>query len=64
MMAADLEKFARTGFYRGLGKLTSGYLQNDLTLLNELLGEANPDDGAAQSPERQLLWSRSHTDAY
>lgn len=37
MMAADLEKFPRTDFYRGLGKLTSGFLQNDLDFLNEVL---------------------------
>lgn len=39
MMAEDLEKFPQTDFYRGLGKLTSGYLQNDLEFLNEVLGD-------------------------
>jgi TorA maturation chaperone TorD len=39
MMAKDLEKFPRTDFYRGLGKLTGGYLQNDLELLDEILAE-------------------------
>jgi TorA maturation chaperone TorD len=37
MMAKDIEKFSRTGLYRGLGKLTSGYLQSDLELLDEIL---------------------------
>jgi TorA maturation chaperone TorD len=37
MIAKDMEKFPQTDFYRGLGKLTSGYLQNDLELLNEIL---------------------------
>jgi TorA maturation chaperone TorD len=39
MMAADIEGFAKTGLYRGLGKLTSGYLQSDLELLDEILAE-------------------------
>jgi TorA maturation chaperone TorD len=37
MMAADMEKFARTDFYRGLAKLTSGFLRNDLALLDDVL---------------------------
>jgi TorA maturation chaperone TorD len=41
MMAKDMERFPRTGFYRGLGKLTSGYLQNDLELLNDILADAD-----------------------
>ncbi len=39
MMAADLEKFPRTDFYRGLGRLTLGFLRSDLDLLNEMLVE-------------------------
>lgn len=39
MMAADMEKFPKTSFYQGLGKLTGGYLENDLALLNELLDD-------------------------
>jgi TorA maturation chaperone TorD len=50
MMAKDMEKFPRTGFYLGLGKLTSGYLQNDLELLDEVLAEAGAlDAGAADA---------------
>jgi TorA maturation chaperone TorD len=41
MMAKDMEKFSRTDFYLGLGKLTSGYLQNDLELLDEILADAD-----------------------
>jgi TorA maturation chaperone TorD len=48
MMAADMEKFARTDFYRGLGKLTSGFLQSDLALLNDLLGEGEQGDGSTR----------------
>lgn len=39
MMAADLQKFPNTGFYRGLGKLTSGFLRTDLELLNDILSD-------------------------
>jgi TorA maturation chaperone TorD len=39
MMARDMERFPRTDFYLGLGKLTSGYLQNDLELLDEILAD-------------------------
>ena len=39
MMAKDLETFPQTDFYRGLGKLTLGFLQNDLEFLNEVLGD-------------------------
>lgn len=37
MMAHDLESFPKTDFYRGLGKLTLGFLRNDLEFLNEAL---------------------------
>lgn len=37
MMAHDLQKFPSTDFYRGLGKLTSGYLRNDFEFLTEVL---------------------------
>lgn len=37
MMAHDLQKFPSTDFYRGLGKLTSGYLHNDFEFLTEVL---------------------------
>ena len=39
MMAADLQKFPKTDFYRGLGKLTDGFLHNDLEFLNEVLDD-------------------------
>lgn len=39
MMAADLQKFPNTNFYRGLGKLTDGFLRNDLEFLNEVLDD-------------------------
>lgn len=37
MMAQDMESFPKTDFYRGLGKLTLGFLRNDLDFLNEVL---------------------------
>ncbi|MBU5404795.1 molecular chaperone TorD family protein [Paraeggerthella hongkongensis] len=39
MMAKDMEKFPKTDFYRGLGKLTLGFLQNDLEFLDAVLAE-------------------------
>lgn len=39
MMAADLQKFPQTDFYRGLGKLTDGFLRNDREFLNEVLND-------------------------
>lgn len=45
MMAADLEKFPKTDFYRGLGVLTSGFLENEREFLDDVLG-ADAGDGA------------------
>lgn len=46
MMARDLERFPRTRFYQGLGKLTEGYLESDRELLRGIVGpesvEATP----------------------
>lgn len=39
MMAEDMQKYPRTDFYRGLGKLTSGFLRNDLEFLDDVLAE-------------------------
>lgn len=43
MMADDMQKFPQTDFYRGLGKLTSGFLHNDLEFLNDVL--SGDDEG-------------------
>jgi len=48
MMAEDLEKFATTDFYKGLGKLTSGFLENDLEFLNELLEDVEDESVEAR----------------
>lgn len=48
MMASDLERFPRTDFYKGLGKLTHGFLQSDLELLNEIIGDAGDESGDTQ----------------
>ena len=37
MMLADLDRFAKTDFYKGLGHLTTGVLQEERDLLAELL---------------------------
>ena len=39
MMAADLQKFPQTDFYKGLGKLTDGFLRNDREFLDAALSE-------------------------
>jgi TorA maturation chaperone TorD len=39
MLQADIEKFARTDFYRALAPLTKGFLTVDCELLEELLAE-------------------------
>lgn len=41
MMAKDLQKFPRTDFYRGLGKLASGFLRSDLEFLEDVLDESD-----------------------
>lgn len=37
MLTADMDKFAQTKFYQGLGTLTMGYVEEDAALLEELL---------------------------
>ncbi|MDR1082460.1 MAG: molecular chaperone TorD family protein [Coriobacteriales bacterium] len=59
MMAKDLKKFPRTDFYRGLGRLTSGYLQNDLELLNELLDEIFADDATSEATIPELAFGEA-----
>lgn len=39
MMLADLDRFAQTDFYRGLGQLTRGVLQAEDAILAELLAD-------------------------
>lgn len=50
MMLADLDRFAQTGFYQGLGHLTTGFLQSERDVLAELLaGEEDGEGAAAQA---------------
>lgn len=37
MLVSDMQQFARTEFYHGLGNLTLGYVQEDKELIEELL---------------------------
>lgn len=39
MLVTDMQQFARTSFYKGLGNLTLGYVQEDKQLLEELLAD-------------------------
>ncbi len=40
MLVADMQKFSKTKFYQGLGQLALGYVEEDSSLLAELLEEA------------------------
>lgn len=44
-MVADIKKFARTGFYQGLGFLTEGFLQVDEEFLYDLVNDGDGDEG-------------------
>lgn len=39
MLAADMERFAQTDFYRGLAQLTLGYVQEDKAFLTSIIAE-------------------------
>ena len=39
MLAAEMKKFAKTDFYRGLASMTVGFLECDLELLDDLLAD-------------------------
>ncbi len=39
MMTAEMKRFAKTGFYKGLAYLTEGFLVTDKELLDELLAD-------------------------
>ena len=43
MMAADLQKFPQTDFYKGLGMLTDGYLRNDREFLDAVLSGSDAE---------------------
>jgi TorA maturation chaperone TorD len=44
MLVAEMEKFAKTDFYRALGYLTTGFLQTDRELLEDLLEEESAEE--------------------
>ena len=46
MMAADIERFSKTDFYKGLGELTHGFLITELEFLQSVL-DADPAQAAA-----------------
>jgi TorA maturation chaperone TorD len=56
MMAHDLERFPKTDFYKGLGKLTSGYLRSDFELLQDLTADYVPSEheGVARTIEVEV----------
>ena len=39
MLAAEMKKFAKTDFYRGLASMMVGFLECDLELLDDLLAD-------------------------
>ncbi|ACV23738.1 chaperone protein TorD [Slackia heliotrinireducens] len=54
MMAEDIAKFSQTDLYRGLGKLTSGWLENDLEFLESILEENGMLEDAPERITAQL----------
>lgn len=54
MMAEDLQKFATTDFYRGVGRLTTGFLDNDIQFLNELLEGSDFEDSSNEARQREI----------
>lgn len=48
MLVSDMQQFARTDFYKGLGNLTLGFAQEDKDVLDELLASAEEDDAEAE----------------
>ena len=59
MMAADLQKFPQTDFYKGLGKLTDGFLRNDLEFLDAVLSENEADCHPERRPQAGVEGSRA-----
>lgn len=47
MLVADMEQYARTGFYQGLAKLTMGFICTDKELLEDLLEESLEEELAS-----------------
>lgn len=54
LMQADMQKFAKTDFYRGLGKLTEGFLASDREFLEDLLQDVDFEDESADAREKAL----------
>lgn len=54
MMADDMTRFPKTDFYKGLGKLTSGFLRSDLALLNEILNDSSENSTEKLNEEKEL----------
>ena len=54
MMADDMTRFPKTDFYKGLGKLTSGFLRSDLALLNEILNDSSETSTEELNEEKEL----------
>ena len=54
MMSEDMETFAKTDFYLGVGKLTSGFLEIDAELLDDLLSSAGFEDESAAAREEAI----------
>lgn len=52
MMAGDIQKYARTDFYKGLGTLTTGFLSNEREFFDEVFGK--PEQAEEDSAENQV----------
>ena len=52
MMEADIQKFAKTNFYKGTGKLALGFLECDKELLDDILSDVDFEDESAAARQK------------
>lgn len=55
MLVGGMQKFAETDFYRALGQLTFGYLNEDAVFLGELLDDSEDDAPGDEAAELRPL---------
>lgn len=63
MMAADIERFSKTDFYRGLGELTTGFLASDHEFLKEVIGGAGADEAEPGARAEEQAGTRAEVTA-
>ena len=61
MMAADIERFSKTDFYRGLGELTMCFLETDLEFLESVLDTSETKPRPVPAPGVPIVPSTPST---